>query len=258
MALQWATATEDEIVQHCLRSNPGRDIISEPEGGQSVIRISEDAVVKCGISVTRFEAANQQQAYEILDPAIIKVPRVYRFFSHGNRGYLIMEYINGQPVSSMMDPDAYLEPMAKVLKLFEQMQRVKPGALHEGLACGRLWLDDDLIIPTTVSDIEEYYNKRQLRDLAHLNLAGYPLVFCHLDVAPRNILVLEDGSLCLIDWDSAGYYPRLFERAGLEINVRKENQFNVKLLRLLDELDEGEASQAQLVKRAFFLQVRYS
>lgn len=45
-----------------------------------------------------------------------------------------MEYINGQPVSSMIDPDIYLEPMAEVLKLFEQVQRDKPGPFHDSLA----------------------------------------------------------------------------------------------------------------------------
>jgi hypothetical protein len=124
MALQWNTATEDEIIRHCSRSNPDRNVISELEGGLSVIRISEDAAVKCGFGVTLFEATNQQQAYEMLNPAIIRIPKVYRFFTSGaDDGYLIMEYINGQPISSMPDPDIYLEPMAKVLNLFEQVQR---------------------------------------------------------------------------------------------------------------------------------------
>ena len=122
MAIKWDQATDDEIIQHCLRSNPHRDVISELDGGLSIIRISEDAIVKCGFGVSQYEAVNQQRAYEILDPAIIRIPRVYRFFINGLDGYIIMEYINGQPLSSIMNPDAYLEPMAKVLKLFEQVR----------------------------------------------------------------------------------------------------------------------------------------
>ncbi|KAF2453024.1 hypothetical protein BDY21DRAFT_145168 [Lineolata rhizophorae] len=163
MAIRWDTATEDEIIRHCLRSNPDRDVVSELDGGLSVVRISEDAVVKCGLDVSQFEAANQQRAYDILNPAFMRVPRVYRFFTSGLDGYLVMEYINGQPVSSMTDPDAYLEPMAKALKLFECVQRARPGPFHESVAFGRLWLDYDLIAPATVSAIEEYYNKRQLK-----------------------------------------------------------------------------------------------
>lgn len=80
MAIQWDTATESEILQHCLLSNPNREIISELDGGLSIIRISKDAVVKCGLDVSRFEAENQQHAHDILNGTIIRVPSVYHFF----------------------------------------------------------------------------------------------------------------------------------------------------------------------------------
>jgi thiamine kinase-like enzyme len=174
----------------------------------------------------------------------------------GLNGYLVMEYFKGQPLSSM-SPDAYLEPIAKVLKLFEGVQRAKPWPLHESFAFGQLWLDDDPIAPTTILDIEEYYNKRQLKNLVHIELAGYPLVFCHLDIAPRNILISEGGTLCLVDWNSAGFYPRLFERTTLKINVREENDWNNKLLRVLDDLNEKEKLQSQLLEKAYYLGQKY-
>lgn len=251
------SATDDDIIQHCSRSNPDRNVISELEGGHSVIKISDNAVVKRGMGVTEMEAINQQQAYETLKE-IVRIPQVYRFFRSGFIGYLIMEYINGQPVSSMPDPDIHLEAIAKVLKLFEHVQREKPGPFYQGFALGQLWLDDHPIAPATISDIEEYYNSRQLKDLTHLDLTGYPLVLCHLDIAPRNILVLEeDSSLCLIDWSSAGFYPRFFERLAIDINIRKEDDWNSKLLGRLNELDESEKSQLHLLERAYYLGQRY-
>lgn len=69
--------------------------------------------------------------------------------------------------------------------------------------------------------------------------------------------MLGDGSLCLIDWNSAGFYPRLFERVALEINIRKESDWNAKLLGLLDELDDGEKAQARLLEQAYYLGQRY-
>ena len=83
MTLQYDTATNDEIIQHCLRSNPNQKIISEFEGGLSVIQISEDVVVKRGIGVTQLEAQNQRQAYEMINPAVIRIPKVYRSFTNG-------------------------------------------------------------------------------------------------------------------------------------------------------------------------------
>jgi serine/threonine protein kinase len=256
MALQYDTATDDEIVQHCRRSNPNRDIISEFEGGRSVIRISEEAVVKCGFGVTQLEAQNQQKAYEMIDPSVIRIPQVYRFFSNRDIGYIIMEYIDGKELSIVEDPDIFLKPMAEVLKSFEQIRYHKPGPFCEGPATGQLWIDPYIIC--SVSDIEEYYNTRQLREGPKLDIKNYPLVFCHLDIAPRNILVLEDGSLCLIDWTSAGFYPRLFERCVLRINRRGKDPWNDKLLNLLDTLDEHEMSQAQLLEKAAYFGVKYS
>jgi serine/threonine protein kinase len=257
MVFQYETATNDEIVLHCRRTNVKRDIISEFEGGRSVVKLSEDAVVKYGYGVTQLEAWNQQEAYRQINLSIIRVPQVYRFFSDGDVGYIIMEFINGKELSTFEHPDTFLEPMVKVLRSFEQVRNHKPGPFYEGPATGQLWLDE-AITPTAVSDIEEYYNTRQLRQRSKLNLKDCPLVFCHLDIAPRNILVLEDRSLCLLDWASAGFYPRLFERCALRINVRGKDSWNAKLLELLDNLDQNESLQAQLLEQAYYLGVKYS
>jgi serine/threonine protein kinase len=257
MALQYNIATNDEIAQYCSRSNPNRDVISEFEGGLSIIKISEDVVVKCGLGVTQWEAQNQQQAYDLIDLTIIRIPRVYRFFTLGPAGYIIMEYIEGQPLSSVSNPGFYLQAVACVLKHFEQVRGGKPGPFHGGLAQGQLWLDE-LIAPTTISDIEEYYNRRQLKDIPKLKLTSYPLVFCHLDIAPRNIILSENGSLCLVDWASAGYYPRLFERCALGLNVRERGDWNAHLLERLDSLDMDETSQVQRLERAYYLGQRYT
>lgn len=46
-----------------------------------IIRISPHAVVKSGPDVIKEEADNQRIAYELVDSRIIRVPRVYDFFS---------------------------------------------------------------------------------------------------------------------------------------------------------------------------------
>ena len=38
-----------------------------------------------------------------------------------------------------------------------------------------------------------------------------PLVLCHLDINPRNVIVGEDNRLWLVDFGWAGYFPRWFE-----------------------------------------------
>ncbi|TVY88234.1 hypothetical protein LAWI1_G007368, partial [Lachnellula willkommii] len=39
------------------------------------------------------------------------------------------------------------------------------------------------------------------------DFAAAKLVMCHGDLAPRNILQLDDGRLALLDWANAGFYP---------------------------------------------------
>ena len=168
-----------------------------------------------------------------------------------------MEYINGRLLSSVEDPNNYLDAVVKILEHFEQVRHVKPGPFHGGIAYGELWLDYESIAPATISDIEKYYNERQLKPFSKLELARYPLVFCHLDIAPRNILVLEEGSLCLIDWATAGFYPRLFERCALRLNIRQKDDWNAKLIDRLSMLDEHEKSQVALLEKAYYLGQRY-
>ena len=66
--------------------------------------------------------------------------------------------------------------------------------------------------------------------LLHLHPCPCELVFCHLDIAPRNLLRQEDGSLCLIDWASAGYYPRLFEFGMQWIGRRNDKVIDRSLM----------------------------
>ncbi|PVH92352.1 hypothetical protein DM02DRAFT_620000, partial [Periconia macrospinosa] len=103
MYLHHETATEEEIVCLCARSTSARNVIHELEGGHSVVRISKDAVVKCGFGITKEEADNQAQAYSLINQAIIRVPRVYRFFTHKGIGYIVMEFVDGESLNSTAD-----------------------------------------------------------------------------------------------------------------------------------------------------------
>ena len=55
----------------------------------------------------------------MIDPVIVRIPRVYRFFADGNIRYMVIEYVAGQALSSLKDPNRYLEAVAKVIKQFK-------------------------------------------------------------------------------------------------------------------------------------------
>ena len=42
-----------------------------------------------------------------------------------------------------------------------------------------------------------------------------PLVFTHLDLRLKNIMLGTDGKIWIMDWEAAGFYPRWFEYASM-------------------------------------------
>jgi thiamine kinase-like enzyme len=91
--------------------------------------------------------------------------------------------------------------------------------------------------------MEDWLNHRLPDVEAKLALEKYPLVLCHLDLAPRNMIRLEDGSLCLLDWKSAGLYPRFFEVCILSIAEYTHGQYELDLISWMAELTEDEEAQ---------------
>jgi serine/threonine protein kinase len=217
MYLQHDIATDKELASCCARSNLDRDVLYELHGGHSVIRVSSDAVIKCGFGVTQEEATSQIRAYNLIDQTIIRVPRVHRFFTYKNIGHIVMEFIDGEPLNSTEDLAA-CGGIAKALAHFSQIRNDLPGPLSGGLAYGLLWIEGDWISPTSAEDVENYFNTRQLQHHEKLNIKDQAFSLCHLDIAPRNVLRLRNGSLCLLDWASAGFYPRFFEVCALRLN----------------------------------------
>jgi hypothetical protein len=144
----------------------------------------------------------------LVDQSFIRVPKVLRFFPYMNVGYIVMEFMDRQALSASWDTVS-CHIIAKALAHFSQIWSDQPGPLGGGLACGLLWIEGNWISPTSSSDSEQYFNTRQLHH-QNLDIKGQSFVLCHLDIALRSILRLRDGSFCLLDWASAGFYPRSF------------------------------------------------
>lgn len=78
------TVTIDALVVVCS-SVSCKTLGGAPNGsGRRVVKILEQTVIKFGIGVTKSEANIQRGAYLLLDPSIVHVPQVYRFFTKDN------------------------------------------------------------------------------------------------------------------------------------------------------------------------------
>lgn len=196
----------------CL--DDSREIISRDGAYPEVIRVGHYAI-KFG-RVHAGEAYNQQMAFSLLDPAIIRIPQVYDYFCINDCGFLVMEFVDGRHPK----PAEFRDVVPKVAKCLEYMHRFArplPGPFLPGVSRGIIWTDEQELVFPSKAFLAGYLNSRLLNGTGAFNLNDTQMVLCHLDFAPRNIL-LEGSQLWLLDWESAGYYPRAFEYCSIRMN----------------------------------------
>lgn len=121
----------EDLISSCAQP-PNGSILHCASYGNQVVKIADRAVIKFGFGVTKEEANNQTKAYEPIDPIVVRVPRVHRFFSntHGS-GYIVMDYISGVLIDPLEDP-ARIEVVGLVLAYFATIRGPKPGDLCGG------------------------------------------------------------------------------------------------------------------------------
>ncbi|EPE26291.1 Protein kinase-like (PK-like) [Glarea lozoyensis ATCC 20868] len=250
-------ATENEIVAFC--TDAGNALIGGISHGNQVVKISSKAVVKFGIGVKQKEGRNQTRAYELIDQNIVCVPVVYRCFMRGYVGYIVMEYMNGRPLEKLEESSliqrikdimAYLATIrgSSPEVFFEKSYSPVPGPLCGGAPAGLLWDESEETIFHTIEALERWFNRRLRKEDTKVRFSDYELVLCHLDIAPRNFILLDDGSISLLDWQSAGFYPRIFEVCVFHLAFGGEHSFAEDVVKPADWNDEEQAVIASMGK----------
>ncbi|EGE09350.1 Phosphotransferase enzyme family protein [Trichophyton equinum CBS 127.97] len=221
--MEWLVHILPEI-SLCEQAKARKALLSDDSYGNAVVRISEKIAVKYGYGVTSGEAATQQYAYQNLNQQIVKVPRVYRYFEDKSKpswpkGYLFKEYIPGKSLEDLdlKDTDIYKRLAHVVMELSSVQGGTVPGQIDGGTLQGYLWGDDGTKnVFNTVEDMNHWINTRIRLINKEIDLRPYPLVLCHLDLCRRNIKLMEDDSICLLDWGHSGFFPRFYEIAAVE------------------------------------------
>jgi aminoglycoside phosphotransferase (APT) family kinase protein len=250
--------SDSEIIRRCFNSD--RQIIGGRFHSNLVVKLSEEVVVKFGWGVTAEEAHNQRKAFELLDPTIVRVPQLYRYFTQNvegykPRGFIVMEYVHGEVLKS--PNTGQIDQIAQILSYFSSIHGQHPGPLQTGVSRGILWQENGEPVFKTIQQMERWLNFRLPDVESKLALEQYPLVLCHLDLAPRNFISLEDGSICLVDWASAGFYPRLFEICLLKIMESTHGDYEVTLIERAEKLTGDEQVQMLLLVRSFHNGIRH-
>lgn len=240
------------IIQLCEQATPDL-LLGDPLSDNKILKLNEQLVVKFGLLLSEDEARNQAKAYEILDPSIVRVPRVYRHFTDSERrGYIVMDYMKGE-IKEAITETSQIRDMSRILQHFASIKSQKPGSLTGGPSCCLLFGESDHPTFESVEDMEAWFNVRLLDPTANISLAGLDLVLCHLDLFPRNILWLDPEPPCVLDWASAGFYPRIFEKCSQLISQQPEEN-KVVVHQTFPQL---ESTQVDLVLRAWWNNVQY-
>ena len=211
----------------------------------TVVRVGEHFVVKHGPNVRLQEGENMlfiQQATSI------RVPTLYALFHDDTSGhnFIVQEYISGVNVfGCWRDLDtAKKENVAAQLQCYFGELR---GLSSPGYFCG-VWEQDIIdfwcieedrahVLPKPlVFRTEEQWNDAMLATAQAVHpiqpqrfawmrrayrtvLRDHSPVFTHGDLDPKNILIQDDGTVVLIDWQRSGWYPSYWEFCSLMVGL---------------------------------------
>lgn len=233
MADELQYLSDDDIARLC--SHPDAE-----NCGRSLEKILGNVLVKYGWSVTKDEAANQTFAYARSQGTNIRVPKVYRYFQKSEIGYLVMELVDGTPLADLAPFDeSLIQSLAQGLYDFATKAEVDfPGPREHGIPRGYLFSENGAGERLdSMEKLNEWLATRaQLtRSETKFQFRLTDCVFCHLDLSYRNIIILSDESFCLLDWEFAGFYPRVFEKYCILFLAQKEDYRYAK--KLADSLD---------------------
>lgn len=249
---EFSAERRQEIIARCRSALP-EECVEYQAWGNMVLQIDMYSVVKYGPAVSKDEAENQTRIWELVDHEIVRVPQVYDWFQDAEGwGYLVMEFVAGDRTRHLND-DRY---RAKLVRMAEHLHSIKStqiGPLHTGPHRAMVFGEGPSPVLRSTQDVEAWFSRRLLNDDRQVDFSKLDLVLCHLDFTCRNILWIDDSVPCLIDWASAGFYPRFFEKLCHSIVWQPEDGDII----LNMELSTVEDEQYWLVAKAFANDMRF-
>jgi serine/threonine protein kinase len=256
----------------------------------TTLKLNNKTLVKY-LNVSISECHNQVFAYNVLttpnlgnNSNLITVPKPLRCFSSARTGfvYLVMEFVDGE-IREIVDDEKSIETIAKAVRYLQTFSSDVPGPLggkKDTAPRGLFWENENVRGGLrTIKRLEEFVNRRllvsccrpspeskeqqkherQQQQMQSWKLGKGKLVLNHNDIAPRNILWMKDGGICLLDWAHAGFYPKMLEVAVLGINNGNDQDavFAERLERMLGPFGQEEEKEVQMFRLAWFNGHRY-
>ena len=237
-----------------------KQVLSTQRGERFVVRVGEHYVVKYGRDIDLIEGENMLFVRESCNVAI---PEVYAIFRDEgtNFKYIIMEHIPGETLKVQWEDLGGLAKATIAAKLrvnLDELRRIpsqgyygklgrRPyfdeifmtlGEEHYGRICGPFETESQLIEAIAERYLETMWPRRgeYLRRVLPTVLVGDLPVFTHSDLQRKNIIVKNDGTPYIVDWEAAAFYPRYYEyyTAMIAFGYYKDD-WHVSVGNMLDE-----------------------
>lgn len=231
--LNWKSASHDF---KCASNDEVRRMFELASNDGRVRRVSERFMAK---KANSREYQNQLFAWETLNGAHLRIPEPIHYVHgsvEGEDGIMVMEFLDGCSWDEAQDLDeSYTNE--QVHKAIQHMHKatldttgrqIFPGPLDGGYAESFPWGRGQKAVEvtfTSIQDIEYCIRKRldtyakriKRQETRNTDFLGHRLAVCHGDLAPRNILILADGQVALLDWEWMCIYPAIFDLACLSM-----------------------------------------
>ncbi|KAI0795832.1 kinase-like domain-containing protein [Abortiporus biennis] len=169
----------------------------------------------------------------------IPVPEVYQVIESDFGSYLVMEYIKGKTLDTCWSNLSFLRKLSIIwtirgyISQLRQLRRSIPGTL-DGSTCkggffashgaGPFFSYTDMIrwLNLKLAMSSRFFGRPKSPADARPFNASSPLVFTHQDLCLRNIMIGDDATIYILDWEWAGFYPEWFEYAGMKRREDRE------------------------------------
>lgn len=252
--------SEAEIIEVCKTISPLNKKMDH------IFRVAQNRLVKCGRFQSLSEARNMEFVQE--NAPSVRLPRVFRVFQEVNEDcvytYLVMEYIHGTLLSDCWGDMAegfrenVVDQVVDIVTTLQSLHLDTPGPIGGGTMKdpAGLFPLSGINSKKTIGDLERWYDsvleKCKKYRRVHPDAPSFEGAFgdtvrmSHLDIAPRNIVLQADGTICLLDWEFAGAYPSHFERYILMRQKNCDGDFNNRILAKIPDDPEMLKQQASI------------
>ncbi|KAF8639004.1 hypothetical protein AX16_010400 [Volvariella volvacea WC 439] len=224
-----ALPNDKYIIRQCrganvasLRANPRAHI----SGVKVVNAVGHPLWVKFGTDVSLFEARTQHYVAQVVsrngDAAPVRVPAVYRFLQYKDKGYIVMDFVDGS-VCTGSDAQAVAAAVSFLITIPAPADQRSPGPVGGGPICHDFFIDrKSSVMYPTVELLTSHINGILRHQLKKVRVNLVPEVqeqglrLCLSDTNRENFMVSsEDKKIVAIDFGASCFLPISFFEMAL-------------------------------------------